>query len=268
MTVTSSQTEGFYDKRYSDEWRQLQDRVFGEVYDDYFGQSSLTSTADYDRIFGWLSVGSGAQVLDVACGGGAPALRLAGKTGCSVTGIDINANAVALAQGSARQRLSSNIKFVLHDANARLPFTDGSFDALVCVDALAHIGNHEITLGDWRRVLRPGGRMVFTDSVMTGPISNEEIANRSASGPIVVVPPGYEERCLLAAGLTLERREDLTPTLERIARKHVEARARHADELLKLEGQATFETLNRYRANIELLARERRLSHIAFFATR
>jgi SAM-dependent methyltransferase len=269
MSESNPANHGFYDKRYSDEWRELQDRVFGEAYDDYFGQSSLTTTADYDRIFGWLSVGSGAHVLDVACGGGAPALRLASTAGCSVTGIDINANAVDLAQRSAlERRLPSSVSFVLQDARAGLPFADATFDALVCVDALAHIGNHDSTIGEWRRVLRPGGRLAFTDIVLTGPISNEEFANRSPSGPIVVAPLGFEEQRLLAAGLTLERREDLTPTLEQSARRHVDARARHAEELLKLEGQPTFDTLNRYRASIELLARERRLSHVAFVAVR
>ena len=267
--MTATTAGGFYDKRYSDEWRQLQDRVFGEAYDGYFGQSSLTTTADYDRIFGWLAVSEGSKALDIACGGGAPALRLARKSGCSVTGIDINANAVSVANKSAAETgLASSVHFVLQDAKAGLPFADESFDAVVCVDALVHIADHESTLRDWRRVLRPGGRLVFTDNVVTGPISNEELSSRAASGPLVVTPPGYDEQLLAAVGLKLERREDLTPALETSARRHVEARVRHADALRKLEGDAVFETLNRYRAVIQQLASERRLSHFAFAATK
>jgi len=271
MTTASpgGEADGFYDKRYSDEWRQLQDRVFGEAYDDYFGQSSLTTTADYDRMFCWLSVSKGSQALDVACGGGAPALRLARTFGCSVTGIDINATAVAAAQNAAAQSgLAASANFVLQDAKSGLPFAGNSFDALVCVDALPHIGHHQATFREWSRVLRPGGRMVFTDLVLTGPISNTELSERSASGPIVVAPSGYGEQHLADAGLILQRCENLTSTLAESARRHVDARARHAKELLALEGSATFETLNRYRKTILLLARERRLSHFAFAATK
>ena len=260
---------GFYDKRYSDEWRQLQDRVFGEVFDDYFGQSSLTTTADYDRAFGWLSAGPGKQVLDVACGGGAPTLRLATTFGCSVTGIDSNATAVGLAMRKATESGLSHIaKFVLQDASASLPFENGSFSAIVCIDALPHIANHQRAFLEWHRVLRPAGRVVFTDLILTGPISNEELSRRAASGPITVAPAGYAERCLAAAGFELSRREDLTAALESSSQRHVEARSRHAADLLNLEGDATFLALNRYRGVIAQLARERRLSHFAFVSTK
>lgn len=271
MTTTPSnpQPESFYDKRYSDEWRQLQDRVFGEAYDDYFGQSSLTTTADYDRMFSWLSVAPGSRALDVACGGGAPSLRLARLTGCSVTGIDNNANATARAARSASENGLGRISnFLLHDANAASPFASESFDAVVCVDALQHIGQHTSTLREWSRVLRPGGRLAFTDMVLTGPISSLEFERRSASGPLVLAPAGFVEQQLSAVGLELEHCTDITRALQASARRHVQARSRHADDLRKLEGEAMFEMLNRYRETIELLARERRLSHFAFVATK
>ena len=271
MTATSPHREfgRFYDKRYSEEWRQLQDRVFGEAYDDYFGQSSLTTTADYDRIFGWLAVGPGTRALDVACGGGAPSLRLARLTGCSVTGIDNNASAIALAARSASENGPGRIaNFLLHDASAASPFASESFDAVVCVDALQHIGQHTSTLREWSRLLRPGGRLAFTDMALTGPISSLEFERRSASGPLVLAPAGFVEQQLSAIGLELEHRMDITPALQASAQRHVQARSRHTDDLRKLEGEAMFEILNNYRETIELLARERRLSHFAFVATK
>ena len=57
--------------------RALQDQVFAEVFEDYFGQGGWIATSDYDRYFGWLELPPKARVLDVACGWGAPALRLA-----------------------------------------------------------------------------------------------------------------------------------------------------------------------------------------------
>jgi 2-polyprenyl-3-methyl-5-hydroxy-6-metoxy-1,4-benzoquinol methylase len=68
----------FYETRYAPEQQRLQDMIFREVYDGYFGQSSWITTASYDRFYRWLEVTAEARVLDVACGNGAPALRLAG----------------------------------------------------------------------------------------------------------------------------------------------------------------------------------------------
>ena len=54
MTNHELQSSEFYRVRYSGALRQLQDAVFSEVYDDYFGQSSWITTADYDRFFSML----------------------------------------------------------------------------------------------------------------------------------------------------------------------------------------------------------------------
>ena len=89
----------FYETRYAPERQRLQDMIFREVYDDYFGQSSWITTASYDRFYRWLEVTSEARVLDVACGNGSPALRLAGAFGCTVVGIDSNAHAIARSLG-------------------------------------------------------------------------------------------------------------------------------------------------------------------------
>ena len=54
MTNHELQSSEFYRARYSGALRQLEDAVFSEVYDDYFGQSSWITTADYDRFFSML----------------------------------------------------------------------------------------------------------------------------------------------------------------------------------------------------------------------
>ena len=80
------------------------------------------------------------------------------------------------------------------------------------------------------------------------------------------VPSGYNERLLGAVGFELLRWEDMSATTAEIAERHCVARKAHVDALRASEGDVVFEEQNRYRAVVGRLARERRLSHLAFFA--
>jgi cyclopropane fatty-acyl-phospholipid synthase-like methyltransferase len=259
----------FYKLRYAADLRKLQDSVFAEVYDDYFGQSSWISTADYDRFYGLLQVGPESRVLDVASGWGAPALRMVRRTGCSVVGIEIDPQAVASAQAlSAQIGLGEQARFDRHDASQSTTFPDNAFDAIACFDAIAHLPDRSRIFAEWRRLLKPGGRLLFTDQILTGPISNEEIAQRSPSFYCLITMPGYNERLLREADFELMHREDLTATAAELGLRHCLARERHADALRALEGDAAHEAISRYRIVAERLARERRLSHVLFVAKR
>jgi SAM-dependent methyltransferase len=261
------QGDDFYAARYAPERQSLQDALFREVYDDYCGQSSWTSTANYDRFTRWLDLTPYSRVLDTACGGGGPTLRLARFAGCSVVGTDINADAIARATARAHEQgLSDRVQFERQDASQPLPFLDNAFDAVLCIDALVHLSDRARIFAEWTRVLKPGGRLLFTSAVLTGPISNAELAARSLSVLVLLVPPGYDERLLGMVGLVLLRREDTTASLAEIARRHCAARAAHATALRTLEGEAAFAAQNKYRAVAERLASARRLSQIAFLA--
>ncbi len=105
---------------------------------------------------------------------------------------------VAAARAEAeRIGLSDRAEFHAGDAAARLPLEDGSVDAVTCFDAINHLPDRRRVLVEWRRVLRPGGRLLFTDPiVLTGPVSNGEIAIRASIGFFLFVPPGTDEALL------------------------------------------------------------------------
>ena len=68
------------------------------------------------------------------------------------------------------------------DAREPLPFDDGSFDALLCVDSINHLYERTSLFRDWHRVLRPGGRLLFTNpTTVTGLIRRDEAMIRSGS---------------------------------------------------------------------------------------
>lgn len=73
---------------------------------------------------------------------------------------------MAAANGAARKRgLAERARFVRADANERLPFADGSFDALICIDSINHLYERARVLREWHRLVRAGGRILCTDPI-------------------------------------------------------------------------------------------------------
>lgn len=125
---TQTADNDFYSARYSSERQRHRDLIFAEVYDNYFGQSSWVSTADYDRFAGWLELSSESRLLDIACGSGQPSLRMAASTGCMLTGVDSSEEAIATAISLAQDKgLASRSRFECADAARALRYPDASF---------------------------------------------------------------------------------------------------------------------------------------------
>jgi 2-polyprenyl-3-methyl-5-hydroxy-6-metoxy-1,4-benzoquinol methylase len=143
------------------------------------------------------------------------------------------------------------------------------FDVVISNDAMCHIADRASVLVDWFRLLRPGGRMLFTDAlVVTGVLSHEEIAIRSSIGFYLFVPPGINEQLIRAAGFELLRTDDVTESAAVIAAQWHSARVRHRAELVKHEGAGNYEGLQRFLACVRLLSDERRLSRFCYLAVK
>ena len=242
--------------------RQLRQEVYGED----LGQTGWRTATEQADIAEWLQLGPGARALDVCCGSGGPSLVLAERTGCHVTGLDVEPMGVARAQAAAAARgLGERTLFLATDCGARLPFDDGAFDAVLCIDAINHLPDRQGTLREWARLLKPGGRLLYTDPcVITGPIANSELEVRADLGFYLFVPPGHDEPALAAAGLTLLHREDRTGACADIAARWHAFRERHAEELQREEGEAWYARRQRFLATTAELAGSRRLSRILY----
>ena len=158
------------------------------IRDEYFRIAS-----HYDRIIGPLvmPVRRGVcrvvlkhgfkKILDICCGTGSQCIMLR-SLGFSVAGVDLSPAML----GVARQNSRGQIPFHAADA-ANLPFPDDSFDCAILSFALhekEEISRHRI-LAEAKRVLDPGGRIVFVD--FEAPIG---LLSRAAGGFVHLV-----ERC-------------------------------------------------------------------------
>lgn len=239
-----------------------------EVFGTDIGQNSWVTVEEYQHFLPWLGLGSDHHVLEVASGSGGPACYVARTTGCRVTGIDANAAGVQTAtETAAKVGEAERVKFSVADANAELPFKTDSFDALLCVDSLNHFANRLGVFQEWRRVLRPGGRALFTDPVVvTGAVTNEELAVRSAVGLFLFVPPKINEKLLRQADFRLVRTEDVTQNAALVAERWRDARQARREQLLAFEGEERFDGLQRFFEMVHVLYREKRLSRIAYLA--
>jgi O-methyltransferase StaMB len=138
-------------------------------------QSSFTEAAERltSIMIGKLDVAPGETVLDLGCGMGQPAIRLARETGVRITGISVSTNDVERANTLARSEgLSDTVTFQRADAMS-LPFPAGSFDAVWAVESVLHMPDREHVLRQVARVLRPGGQLVLSDVFQRLPVPEE-----------------------------------------------------------------------------------------------
>lgn len=113
------------------------------------------------------TVHPGEEVLDLGCGAGAWTRTLAEHIGASVIGID---KAIDPSPPECLDLLSALLKkpdgpiFVQHDLEQTpLPFVDGRFTLILCLDVIEHLHHRQALLRECRRLLDPEtGRLVIT----------------------------------------------------------------------------------------------------------
>ncbi len=114
---------------------------------------------------------AGKDVLDFGCGDGELGLHLARtKRPRCLVGVDLNPAAIERAKAGIAASLSPGveIRFELGLPGA-LPVAKASFDTLLAFDCLEHVMEPGAILQDWRRVLRPGGKVLIEWYPYKGP---------------------------------------------------------------------------------------------------
>ena len=253
-----------YGKYALDVYREVRIKTYGED----LGQTSWVSAEESQQIPAWLNLRSDSSALEIGSGSGRYALRLAESIGCKITGLDINPsgirNANQLAQSQNLERLA---RFEQCDVAQGLPFANESFDATFSNDVLCHIPDRPKVLSELFRVIKPGGRLLFSDALVIGGIlSHQEIATRSSVGYYAFSPPGENERLLKQAGFLTLSVTDTSENAAAIARRWHDAREERKTQLIAVEGNSDFEGLQRFLSCVQRLTSDKRLLRFVYVA--
>ena len=104
---------------------------------------------------------------------------------------------------------------------------------------------------------------MFTDPVViSGLVTNDELALRSSVGFFLFVPPGVNEQLITNAGFQLVQQEDVSENAIMVAGRWHESRQRYKDALIQIEGEERFEDLQKFFDAVHRLNSDRRLSRI------
>lgn len=257
-----------YDIAYSEVGQQLLHKVGQEVYGEYLGQLSWMTTEEYRRFIARLAPTPESHVLEIGSGNGGAAVYLATTTKARATGLDNNEAGIRWAVALSREKgVEDRVEFRLGDATKPLPFADNTFDAVFANDTFSLIPDRAALLRQCHRVLRPGGRLLYTDPmVLVGVVASEEIAVRTWAGASWLIPQGGNERLLQEAGFELVSQEDLTESVVTVARRQATAFGRFREEVVSSMGEEIYEGLAQSTAMAAKLAEQRRLVRIAYLS--
>lgn len=257
-----------YDNAYARAEHDLYRDVRTETYGQDLGQTSWVTATESALIPSLLQLNSHSTLLELGCGSGHYALHLARTIGCHLTGLDLNAHAIASAtQLASRDTAQIRASFLECDLSKPLPFGETAFDAAFANDVLCHVPNRAGLLQELFRILRSGARLLFSDALIIGGlVSHAEVATRSSIGPYFFSPPGENERLLDAAGFVVLSVTDTSDQAAEIARRWHDARERRRDRLIALEGPHRFEGLQHFLACVHSLTSEHRLLRHLYLA--
>jgi cyclopropane fatty-acyl-phospholipid synthase-like methyltransferase len=164
------------------------------------------------------------RVLDAGCGVGGSAFWLAHECHAEVIGVTRVASQVAQARNLAEGHTPRHHPIFLQADYTAPPFRAGSFDVVWALESLCHAPDKAAFYREAARVLRPGGRLVLAEYMLTGEPRGSTARRMVAEwldgwAMPNLATPGQHREYARAAGFEALHLEDATPTVERSLRR-------------------------------------------------
>lgn len=150
-------------------------RQFGPVASAYATSSVHRGGPDLEAMLAAANLQGDERVLDVAPGAGHTALAFAPRV-ASVVALDLTEAMLETGRRLAEEQEITNVTFLLGDAE-HLPCPDASFDLVTCRYAAHHFPRPAVAVGEWARVLKPGGALLLVDVVSPDDSKADTILN-------------------------------------------------------------------------------------------
>lgn len=202
----------------TDDHKQTVREAFTKQAEAYASNSSITDSERIDRLVRLSGASPEERVLEVATGPGHVAFGFADVC-AEVVGIDLTQAPLDIAAERKSEQGVDNVEFIRTDAET-LPFSDDSFDIVVCRLAIHHIENPAEVLQQMARVCRPAGTLAVEDLVVSehtrrGNYQNE-FERRRDSSHVRALPISDLLRTIADQGIEVEdvRTGALVPELE------------------------------------------------------
>lgn len=179
--------------------------LFAHDQDHYGGLDANDVLADR------AGIGEGTRVVDFCAGLGGPARYFAHRYGADVTGIELTPARVKGAQELTRRVGLQNRVRIIEGNVMQVPLPDASFDVVISQEALLHVPDKKRALAEAYRVLKPGGRIAFTDWVAHHPLSatDKDLMWQGMAVTELYSLQTYAD-LVRAAGFAVQSVEDLT----------------------------------------------------------
>ena len=228
------------------------DRLAKAGHLDQYHYLGLQANEEVIKILG---LKPGMSLLDVGCGIGGPARYIAWKSGCQVTGVDIQPNLVDAGNKiSAMVGLGNLVTLFPGEVTDSCVFPDESFDAFVSLLVILHIPYREKLFASLFALLKSGGGFVIEDMIALDTFDTEQdrIAKEVVGAPSL---PRLEEY-----RLELEKRgfidiefETLTPLWIDWCVNRSDQYEASRDEQIRMHGLKVFQQRSSFYADVKNL---------------
>lgn len=221
-----------------------------------YGSTAWTTRDEADWIAAALGLGPGTALLEIGAGSGWPALYMGQTSGCDVVLTDLPLEGLGIArERAARDGLAGNCIALCADA-ALLPFDNDGFGAINHSDVLCCLIRKRQVLSECLRVIRPGGRMVFSVLHIPPGLSADDHARALETAPEFVEADADYPTLLEETGWVLLERRDLTGAFRESCQWRLRLEVERREELQPVLGQAEFEARqDRFQRRMPVLER-------------